>query len=397
MGLTIHYSLSVPKGWSPKTIREKLEALRQFCMDLPVEEVSELREFNGKECEPGEDKDDPCRWAKIQASRSPESPWQPGTSFRQQPSHMLTFSVWPAHGCEEMNIGVCSFRQFVCPKRKEYPVQTRADELGNKPAWSLAVTDARSYPGAARILRDFAKRWKLRRMPWAKDYIRSHELIARDKSFRVCVCHGRYQSHRRGYAASWVLVQLEDRMKDCIRWRFQGTVDEAKALFASPEFKADITRLLWGEKHVVPGEKGTWRSFCKTQYANDPRRGGTANFLRAHLSVCSILETAQELGFVVHVSDEGDFWTKRDVKALALEVGQWDQMLAGLFGVLKDAAPAGLVVDSEMAGRPDFEKLETKAQTTEAGKMLGKIRDYLPKKGDTAQEGEQSHSERNQT
>ena len=130
MGLTIHYSLSVSKGWSPKTIWAKLESLRQFCLDLPVEEVSDLREFKGKECEPGDDEDDPCRWAKIQASRSPESPWQPGTHFRQQPSHMLTFSVWPAQGCEEMNIGICSFRQFVCPKRKEYPVQTWADELG---------------------------------------------------------------------------------------------------------------------------------------------------------------------------------------------------------------------------------------------------------------------------
>jgi hypothetical protein len=257
-----------------------------------------------------------------------------------------------------------------------------ADQQFNKPGWSMAITHPRSYPGAARILRDFAKRWKLRRMPWSDDYIRSHEHIARDQSYRVCVCHGRYQSHRRGYAPSWVLVELEDRMKEYIRWRFQGSVEEGKRLFASSEFKADINRLLWGEKHVVPGEKGTWGSFCKTQFCNDPRVGGMPNFLRAHLAVCAILEKAQDIGFNVHVSDEGDFWTKRDVKALAEEVGHWDQMLAGLFGVLKDAAPAGIVPDSAMAGRPDFEKLEAKAQNTEEGKLLGKIRDYLPKKGD---------------
>jgi hypothetical protein len=385
MGLTIHYSLAVAKGWTPKTIRAKLETLRQFCMDLPVEEVSELREFKGKDCEPGEAKDDPFRWAKIQASRSVESPWQPGTSFRQQPSRMLVFSVWPAQGCEEMNIGLRSFRQFVCPKRKEYPVETWADQQFNKPGWSLAITSARSYPAAARILKDFAKRWNLRRMLWSDDYIRSHEHIARDQSYRVCVCHGRYQSHRRGYAPSWVLVELEDRMKEYIRWRFQGTVEEAKRLFASPEFKADLQRLLWGERHVVPGEKGTWGSFCKTQFSNDPRVGGMPNFLRAHMSVCAILEKAQDLGFTVHVSDEGDFWTKRDVKALAEEVGHWDQMLAGLFGVLKDAVPADIVPESAMSGRPDFEQLEAKAQTTEAGKLLGKIRDYLPKKGECCQ------------
>ena len=61
-------------------------------------------------------------------------------------------------------------------------------------------------------------------------------------------------------------------------------------------------------------------------------QGGTSNFLRAHLAVCAILEKAEKLGFKVNVSDEGDFWTKRDVKALAEEVGQWDAMIAGLFG-----------------------------------------------------------------
>ena len=118
MGLTIHYSIAVPKDWSNGTVRAKLESLRQFCLDLPVEEVSELQVFKGKDCEPGDAEDDPFRWAKIQATRSLKSPWRPGTHFQQQPSQMIVFSVWPARGCEEMNVGVCSFRQFVCPKRK---------------------------------------------------------------------------------------------------------------------------------------------------------------------------------------------------------------------------------------------------------------------------------------
>ena len=40
VGLTIHYELTVPKKWSIGTVREKLEALRQACMDLPVADVS---------------------------------------------------------------------------------------------------------------------------------------------------------------------------------------------------------------------------------------------------------------------------------------------------------------------------------------------------------------------
>ena len=51
MGLTIHYELTVPNKWSIQTVREKLEALRQACMDLPVVEVSELQEFKGEECQ----------------------------------------------------------------------------------------------------------------------------------------------------------------------------------------------------------------------------------------------------------------------------------------------------------------------------------------------------------
>ena len=38
-----------------------------------------------------------------------------------------------------------------------------------------------------------------------------------------------------------------------------------------------------------------------------------------------------------------------------------------------------------MSGRSDFERLEAQAQDTEIGKIVGKIRDHLPKKGDCCQ------------
>ena len=69
VGLTIHYELTVPNKWSIQTVQEKLEALRQACLDLLVAQVSNLQEFTGDECEPGEDKADPFRWAKIQSGR----------------------------------------------------------------------------------------------------------------------------------------------------------------------------------------------------------------------------------------------------------------------------------------------------------------------------------------
>jgi hypothetical protein len=81
MGLTIQYDITVPNKWSIATVREKLKALRQACTDLPVVGVSELREFKGDECKLGKDKDEPFRWAKTQAGRRGESPWEHGYNF----------------------------------------------------------------------------------------------------------------------------------------------------------------------------------------------------------------------------------------------------------------------------------------------------------------------------
>jgi len=74
-----------------------------------------------------------------------------------------------------------------------------------------------------------------------------------------------------------------------------------------------------------------WSSFCKTQYASNADRGGVPHFLRCHLSVVKMLDHARALGILGHVSDEGGFWDKRDVKALAQEVGEWNEFIAGKF------------------------------------------------------------------
>ena len=78
-------------------------------------------------------------------------------------------------------------------------------------------------------------------------------------------------------------------------------------------------------------------AFCKTQYASNSKCGGVANFLRAHLSVVRMLDHAKELGMVVDVSDEGEFWEKRDVRALAEEVGSWNAMIGAFVGAMDDA------------------------------------------------------------
>ena len=136
------------------------------------------------------------------------------------------------------------------------------------------------------------------RLPWSDDYYRAEETLLYQEFYRACVVQGRHISHRKGNAPSWVLVELADQNKGHIRWRFSGSVEEARKFFTSAEFKADMERLLWGEEYPIPGETGTWGSFCKTQYANE---FGLPNFLRAHMTVCAILEKAQDIGFMVTV------------------------------------------------------------------------------------------------
>jgi hypothetical protein len=63
---------------------------------------------------------------------------------------------------------------------------------------------------------------------------------------------------------------------------------------------------------------------------------------------------------------------------LAEEVGQWDQMIAAMFGTMKDAAPEG-VLESPIQNRADFEHLEMKGLQAGYGTVAGKLRDYLAK------------------
>ena len=110
----------------------------------------------------------------------------------------------------------------------------------------------------------------------------------------------------------------------------------------------------------------SWRSFCKTHYASDPRCGGLPNFLRCHLGVVALLDEAKNLGILGTVSDEGDFWETRSLERLTKEIGDQSAMLAGFLGALKDAmgkAPGGAeTVEAPIAGYPNFEHLEAEGQ-----------------------------------
>jgi hypothetical protein len=119
------------------------------------------------------------------------------------------------------------------------------------------------------------------------------------------------------------------------------------------------------ERGLLKTKLSGWRGgfFCKTQYASDPKCGGVANFLQCHLTVIAMLDKAEELGCLAEVSDEGDFWQKRGLKALVQEIGSWNEMIAAFGGRLKDLLGDGpLGVQSPITQYANFEQLELAGQ-----------------------------------
>ena len=103
-----------------------------------------------------------------------------------------------------------------------------------------------------------------------------------------------------------------------------------------------------------------WSSFCKTQYASDPKCGGLPNFLRCHLAVVALLDRARELGGLDSVSDESGFWDHRKVEQLVKEIGSWNELIAAFGGKLKDVIGDG--VKMPISEFPNFERLELAGQ-----------------------------------
>lgn len=249
MGLTIHWTLRSTTR-SPKKARELVAWLRGRALDLPFENVGDIVELTGDECDfDALDQDDPNRWLLIQAGQYVDRSVRGGDthSYNVAPTHVIAFETRPGPGCEPANFGLCRYPAILEIEEKERYV----------------------------------------------------------------------------YGQGFVTPRRR------IRTRLTG----------------------WH-----------WSSFCKTQYASNPDCGGPQNFLRCHLAVIKMLDHAKSLGILDEVSDEGDFWEKRDVRALVEEVGTWNQMIAAFAGEMKDLLGDG--IDAPITDYSDFEHLEARGQDT---------------------------------
>ena len=135
---------------------------------------------------------------------------------------------------------------------------------------------------------------------------------------------------------------------------------------------------------LIPTELAGWtgRSFCKTQYASTV---SMPHFLRCHLTVIAALDRAKELGLSAKVSDEGDYWIKRDIAALAREVGDWNEMIAGLASALGAEGVAGI---SPITEHPDFAAMQEaglkRPNTAACARKLAEIAKKLAPKAATS-------------
>jgi hypothetical protein len=109
----------------------------------------------------------------------------------------------------------------------------------------------------------------------------------------------------------------------------------------------------------------SWESFCKTQYAGNPKLGGEANFLKAHLSLIELLDQIRAAGVQVRISDDTRYAKHRNVDRLLRSLRKWDAIIARFAGHFSDALSGALgdesgVLIAPIKERPDFEHLEAK-------------------------------------
>jgi hypothetical protein len=105
----------------------------------------------------------------------------------------------------------------------------------------------------------------------------------------------------------------------------------------------------------------SWFSSCKTQYAGNPKLGGEANFLKAHLSLIELLDRIKATGMKMQVRDDSLYANHRDVDRLLRSLRDWDAIIARVAGAFSDALgqhPESVI--APIKARPDFEHLEAK-------------------------------------
>lgn len=129
--LTIHYQLQ-SKLDDAKLVEQTVRQMRQLALDLPFEEVGDIINLSGEQCntearrkalQNGDEKDESLFWLLIQGGQHVTCPWNERISRRVNPTHVIAFNTWPGPGSEPANFGMCLY-----PTEIEWEYRVEDDE-----------------------------------------------------------------------------------------------------------------------------------------------------------------------------------------------------------------------------------------------------------------------------
>ena len=130
-------------------------------------------------------------------------------------------------------------------------------------------------------------------------------------------------------------------------------------------------RIPFRAESIATGFEGGWllKGFCKTQYAGEH---GWEHFLKCHWQIISLLDFWRQLGVIVEVIDEGEYWQTRSQEKLRNRLQQYDGLVAAVGGMLKDASADddnGLSIVSPIFDYANFERLEHEGRLEFGGQI----------------------------
>jgi len=111
MGLTIYYTLATSLSDANQVVK-LVETIRQFALDLPLQQVSEVVQLSGEEANHDEAIDKSHRWLRIQGTETVAGCFV-------SPLQMIGFATMPGQGCESANFGFCIYPDFICRNSKD--------------------------------------------------------------------------------------------------------------------------------------------------------------------------------------------------------------------------------------------------------------------------------------
>lgn len=309
MGLTICYKLH-SKHDDAKLVEQTVHQMRQLALDLPFEEVGDIINLSGEQCntearraelQNGDDKNESLFWLLIQAGKHVDCPWNKRISMTINPTHVIAFNTWPGPGSEPANLGLCL-----------YPAEVE---------WEYTPEEDQRFQSAPK------KGFGWHQFDYAK--WRKH-----------CQRHG-----HRPWESPSKFTEVRKVQTNLSGWRWRSF---CKTQYASDPQCGGVPNFLRCHISVVtlldrmaklPGLKVTMDDEGKygpSVYSDD--------WKEAHAS-------GRKPTYRRH---KGQY----SPAALAKEVGEWNTMVAGLTGALTDAlAGTGIDLEAPIKDFQDFERL----------------------------------------